>query len=220
MSTATAPRASTTTSAGADVDLVDLVGTDLVGDIAADLVADIDRYLAARRRTAHPLVTATTEELVRAALAELGDRIGRIDQDDQHTAACAPQLPRGLWRVLPDRLLALHPGRATERSTRRHVTVAEHLELTALVLERWGWAKTPTGWRTPTGRRCILGAQAAVFRLGYGTEDTVAAAGAHLNAALRARGIRETYPRWNDQPNVSRDQVLALVRDAATTARR
>lgn len=211
MSTTTTARA----SAPADVDLVDLVGTDLVGDLADALVADIDRYLAARRRTAHPLVTATTEELVRAALAELDNR-----PTSAAASAAVPQLPRGLWRVLPDRLLALHPGRVVERSARRQITVAEHLELTALVLERWGWAQTPTGWRTAGGRRCILGAQAALFHLGYGNEDTATAAGAHLNAVLRARGIRQPFPFWNDQSHVGCDQALALVRDAAIAARR
>lgn len=214
MSTTTTPRASTPATA----DLAAIVGTDLVDEMAAALVADIDRYLAARRRTAHPLVTATTEELVRAALAELDTRHGRaVDVDDP--AAADSRLPGGLWRVLPDRLLALHPARRGEGVARLRITTAEHLELTALVLERWGWAKTPGNWRTTGGRRCILGAQAAVYRLGYGTDDTVAAAGAHLNAILRSRGIRETYPRWNDQPHVTRDQVLALVRDAATAAR-
>jgi len=210
MSTTTTPRA----TPAADLDLANLIGSDLVGDLADALVRDCERYLAARRRTAHPLVTATTEDLVRAALAELDT------PTTGGSTAGEPQLPRGLWRVLPDRLLALHPARRSEGVTRLRITVAEHLELTALVLERWGWAKTPTGWRTPGGRRCILGAQAAVFHLGYGTEDTAAAAGAHLNAVLRARGIRDTYPRWNDKPGTTRDQAVALVREAAAAARR
>lgn len=178
------------------------------------LVAEIERYLTARRRTAHPLVTATTEELIRQALAELGTA----------PAAAAPgpaasTLPRGLWRVLPDRLLALHPGRRGVGVARLRISTAEHLELTALVLERWGWSQTGSRIRTGSGRRCILGAQAAVFRLGYGTEDTAAAAGAHLNAVLRSRGIHRSYPAWNELRDVNRDQVLALVRDAATAAR-
>jgi hypothetical protein len=210
MSTPTRTRA----TAGADVDvdrLVDLVGTDLVEEMATALVADIDRYLVARRRTAHPLVTATTEELVRTALANLPTAPA--------AGPATPVLPRGLWRVLPDRLLALHPARRGEGVTRLRISVAEHLELTALVLEHWGWSKTGRHIRTGAGRRCILGAQYAVFRLGYGTEDTAVAASAHLQAVLARRGIRQPFPQWNDSPDVTREQVLAVVRDAAAAAR-
>lgn len=187
---------------------------DLIAPLAAELTDEIERYLAARRRTAHPLVTETTEELIRQALAELGTRPA------SDPAPTGPHLPGGLWRILPDRLLSLHPGRRGVAVQRMRISTAEHLELTALLLERWGWSKTPGHWRTPGGRRCILGAQAALFHLGYGTEDTAAAAGAHLNGVLRSRGIATAFPQWNDSPHVSRDQVLALVRDAATAARR
>lgn len=178
---------------------------------AALLVREIEQYLAARgRATAHPLVTATTEELVRAALAEL---------DSEPPPDPGPQLPGGLWKVLPDRLLALHPGRRGEMVQRLRITTAEHLELTALVLERWGWAQTGGHVRTTGGRRCILGAQRVLFALGYGTQDTAITAGAHLNATLRARGIHQSYPAWNELPGTTRDQVLTLVRDAAAAAR-
>lgn len=191
-----------------------LPSTDADADL---LVREIERYLTARRRTAHPLVTATTEELIRQALAELGSAPAPAAADP---GPAASTLPRGLWRVLPDRLLALHPGRRGVGVARLRISTAEHLELTALVLERWGWSQTGSRIRTGSGRRCILGAQAAVFRLGYGTEDTAAAAGAHLNAVLRSRGITTPYPQWNELPNVDGRQALALVRDAATAARR
>lgn len=212
MSTPTHDRASRTT---AD-ELSGLLADELIGGLAHDLVADIERYLAARgRTTAHPLVTASTDELVRTALASLpappacGSR-----------PAANAVLPGGIWRILPDRLLALHPARRGEGVARLRIATAEHLELTALVLEHWGWAKTPGHWRTASGARCILGAQAVVFRLGYGSQDTVAAAGAHIQNVLTGRGIREPYPQWNDARHVSRDQALAVVRDAATAARR
>jgi hypothetical protein len=121
--------------------------------------------------------------------------------------------------VLPDRLLTLHPGRRGEADQRARISVAEHLELTALVLERWGWAQSGQRIRTAGGHRCILGAQRVLFVLGYGTEDTAVAAGAHLNATLRARGIREPYPAWNELPHVTRRQALALVREAGAAAR-
>lgn len=180
---------------------------------AGVLIREIEQFLSSRRHTAHPLVTATTEELVRQALAELDDRSDR-------SAEGGPELPGGLWRLLPDRLLALHPGRHGEGKARRRISTAEHLELTALLLERWGWAQTGERIRSTGGRRCILGAQRALHLLGYGTEDTAVAAGAHLNAVLRARGIHQPYPAWNELPHVGGHQALALVREAATSARR
>lgn len=207
MTTATLPRTTPGAPAAPGVELD-----------AAALVREIEQYLAARgRATAHPLVTATTEELVRQALAELD---APVPESAGTGPAADPGLPGGMWRVLPDRLLSLHPARRAAGVERMRISVAEHLELTALVLERWGWARTGGHIRTVGGRRCILGAQRALFALGYGTEDTAIAAGAHLNAALRARGVRQSYPVWNEQGDVDRDQVLALVRDAAAEARR
>jgi hypothetical protein len=100
------------------------------------------------------------------------------------------------------------------------ITPAQHLELTALVLERWGWDQTGNHWRTRGGRRCIAGAQAVLYRLGYGTEHTIDAAGRYLDDALQARGIRDVYWAWNEERHVGRDQALALVREAATAARK
>lgn len=204
----TARTAPTTAELAALVD-----GADLLGPIADELATEIERYLAARRRTAHPLVTATTEELILQALTNLGAAPAA-------TSPTAPELPHGMWRVLPDRLLSLHPGRRREGVARLRISVAEHLELTALVLERWGWAQTDTHIRTTGGRRCILGAQRALFALGYGTEDTAVSAGAHIQGILDGRGIRQPFWQWNDQAHVDRAQVLALVRDAAAAARR
>ncbi|MBY8877472.1 DUF6197 family protein [Actinacidiphila acidipaludis] len=182
--------------------------------LGADLIRDIENYLATQHPqplAAHRLVTATTDQLVRDALAALppapaGDPAGM-------------SLPGGLWRVLPDRLLSLHPARRGEAVARLRITPAQHLDLTALVLERWGWAQTGERLRTCGGRRCILGAQRTVFLLGYGTEDTATAAGDHINNVLRARGIVQPYPRWNEHPHVSGEQALAVVRAAALVAR-
>lgn len=175
------------------------------------LVAEVERYLAARRRTAHPLVTATTEELVRAAL-------GTPATGPAAAVADLP-LPGGLWRHLPDWTLAAWRPRSTF-PVDVPLTAAQHLELTALVLERYGWTGTGAPADQQRGRRCILGAQILLHRIGYGSADTIATAGAHLNGLLRARGISTPYPQWNDQPHVTRDQALALVRAAAVAARR
>ncbi|MFI8911760.1 hypothetical protein ACIGW4_09095 [Streptomyces sp. NPDC053513] len=178
-----------------------------LADEAVLLVREIEQYLTARvRTTAHPLVTKTTAELIAEALG---------------TAPAAPAapvltVPARALRLLPDWVLnfpllrQLHGGG-------RQISVAEHLELTALVIERYGWHRGAL--RSTSGRRCILGAQAVLFRLGYGDETTALAAGHRLQAVLTARGITEPYHRWNDATGRTREEALALVRTAATHAR-
>jgi hypothetical protein len=124
------------------------------------------------------------------------------------------RLPGRAWRILPDRLLALRPHRRTP------VTVRQHLALTALVLEQWGWAQTGTRGhaRTVGGRRCILGAQHAVHALGYGDEYDLAEAGRQVQGALDRRGIQLPYHHWNELPGTTADQALALIHDAAKGA--
>ncbi|MFI6653831.1 hypothetical protein ACIBI8_40450 [Streptomyces sp. NPDC050529] len=168
------------------------------------LVREIEQYLAARTRTtAHPLVTKTTQELVAEALGTAP------------AVAAAAELPGRALRILPDWVLQFpivrhrHGGGA-------NITVTEHLELTALVIERYGWAQNTH--RTTGGRRCILGAQAVLYRLGHGDESTVAAAGHRLQAVLAARGCTLTYAKWNDIPGRTQFDVLALIREAARTA--
>ncbi|MGW4743929.1 DUF6197 family protein [Streptomyces sp. NPDC004290] len=178
-----------------------------LADEAALLVREIERYLTARAcTTAHPLVTKTTAELIAEALGTTP------------AAPAAPVLtaPARALRLLPDWVLnfpllrRLHGGG-------RHISVAEHLELTALVIERYGWHRGAL--RSTSGRRCILGAQAVLFRLGYGDETTALAAGHRLQAVLTARGISQPYHQWNDATGRTRAEALALVRTAATHAR-
>ena len=180
---------------------------DLFDGLADELAAEAESWLHDPARTAHRLVSLPTAELVAQALGTV------------RPAPVAPEastsLPGGLWRVMPARLLSLHPARRGEGVQRLRITATQHLELTALVLERWGWAQSGRRIRTTTGRRCILGAQYAVRRLGYGTQDTALAAGVRLNAALRGRGEHRDYPQWNEQPHVTREQALSLVRAAA-----
>ncbi|WP_318209852.1 hypothetical protein [Streptomyces sp. SJL17-1] len=178
-----------------------------LADEAALLVREIEQYLTARvRTTAHPLVTKTTAELVAEALGIAAP------------AAAAPVLttPARALRILPDWALSFPLLRQLHGAGRR-ISVAEHLELTALVIERYGWHRGAL--RSRSGRRCILGAQAVLFRLGYGDETTALAAGHHLQAVLAAWGITEPYHRWNDATGRTREEVLTLVRTAATNAR-
>ncbi|MCX5225837.1 hypothetical protein [Streptomyces sp. NBC_00233] len=179
-----------------------------LADEAALLVREIEQYLTARvRTTAHPLVTKTTAELVAEALGT------------PTPAAAAPVLtaPARALRILPDWVLNFPLLRQLHGAGRK-ISVAEHLELTALVIERYGWHRGAL--RSTTGRRCILGAQAVLFRLGYGDDTTAIAAGHRLQAVLAQRGITEPYHRWNDATGRSLGEVLALVRTAAANARR
>ncbi|MFD9775500.1 hypothetical protein ACFWZS_00975 [[Kitasatospora] papulosa] len=166
------------------------------------MLRDIEQYLTARA-TAHPLVTKTTEQLIAEALGAPAP-----------AAAPARVLPGRLLRVLPDWVLSV-PAVRHRHGGARPVTVTEHLELTAFVIERYGW--TQNKHRTRSGRVCILGAQAVLFRLGIGDETTVDCAGQRLQAVLRSRGCTLAYHRWNDMPDRTAGEVIALVRAAAWT---
>ena len=186
----------------ADLSLLEL-GAEL------DSADRVESWLHDPARTAHRLVSVPTAVLVAEAL---GVTTGAAP-------AAGPVLPGGAWRVLPDRLLALHPGRRAERLERLRIPVEGHLVLTAAVLEQWGQARTAGrgrhGIRTVSGRRCILGAQRAVFLLGYGTEITAVEAGRRIQGVLNSRGIHDRYQDWNEQPHVTAAQVIGVVRAAA-----
>ncbi|MFD3700234.1 hypothetical protein ACFWUZ_29610 [Streptomyces sp. NPDC058646] len=180
-------------------------------DVTADvLVGEIERYLAARVRTAHPLVTKTTAELVAEALGELAASPAPV-------AAPAPQVrpPAAILRHLPDWCLSLPVVRAWHGGG-RYISAAESLELTALVIEAFGWARGSQ--RDQQGGRCIFGAQYALHRLGYGDVHTMRLASGYLQNTLGAEA--GSYQVWNSHPDRTREQVLALVRAAAANARR
>ncbi|NWF27993.1 hypothetical protein HW130_17260 [Streptomyces sp. PKU-EA00015] len=175
------------------------------------LVVEIERYLAARvRTTAHPLVTKTTNELVAEALAQL-------DTAPPPQGEQAPRLrpPARILRRLPDWALSLPLMRAWHGGG-RIIPAAENLELVALLIERHGWSQGTQ--RDEKGRRCIIGAQYALHRLGYGDVHTLREASAHLQDALGPEA--GSYVVWNDQPARTRDQVLQFVRTAAANARK
>ncbi|AVH97776.1 hypothetical protein C5L38_24230 [Streptomyces sp. WAC00288] len=175
---------------------------------AALLVREIEQYLTARvRTTAHPLVTKTTAELIAEALGTPASAAGPAP-------VLAP--PARALRLLPDWVLSF-PLLRQLHGAGRQISVAEHLELTALVIERYGWHHGAL--RSMSGRRCILGAQAVLFRLGYGDETTAIAAGNRLQVVLAARGISEPYHRWNDAQSRTREEALVLVRAAAAHVR-
>jgi hypothetical protein len=175
-------------------------------DAELDNADRVEAWLHDPTRTAHRLVSVPTAVLMAQAVG--GTTIA---------APAETLLPGRAWRILPDRLLALHPRRG-DRLERLRIPVAGHLHLTATVLEEWGWAKSGQRIRTTSGRRCILGAQRVVHALGYGTEHTAAEAGRQIQGALAERGITMPYPRWNELPGVTGPDALALVREAAKGA--
>lgn len=194
----------TTTAARASHTPADL------GIDADALVQEIERYLAARvRTTAHPLVTKSTDDLVAEALTQLGMAPAPAEPD-------APRLtpPSALLRRLPDWVLSLPLMRAWHGGG-RSITAAEHLELTALMIERHGWNQGAE--RGQKGQLCIWGAQFVLFRLGYGDHDTLRRSSQFLQTTLGSEA--GSYEVWNDRPGRTRDQVLRLVRAAAATAR-
>lgn len=173
---------------------------------ASALIAELEKYLADQApRTAHRLLTKTTAELVAEALAT----------QPSHTQAPTLTAPSRLLRILPDWALSL--TRQLHAGTARHISVAQHLELTALVIEQYGWARGKL--RTVGGGRCILGAQYVLKQLGYGDDNTAAEAGRHLTNILAARGIQQPIHQWNDGHGRTQTEVLHLIREAANNAK-
>lgn len=209
------------------------------------LALEVERYLAARTRatayeepcpacagsdtecghcggggsrpachTAHPLITKTTANLVAEALGTVPEDDEPDDEPPFRPLSAASPLT-GAWRLLPDAWLRIRRPRGAVNY--RPLTVAQHLELTAAILER-DWSQTGGRGRRLT-RRCILGAQVALYAMGYGDAQTAEAAGTYINLALREAGQAGPYEGWNEVPGRTRDQVLALVRAAASMAR-
>ncbi|MEU8749747.1 DUF6197 family protein [Streptomyces chartreusis] len=198
MSTTTLARASRATGAGTETPI----------DFDS-LVVEIERYLAARTRTtAHPLVTKTTRELVDEALREL---------TPAPAVSASPVLnPPPAWlRRLPEWALSI-PLIRNRFGAGCQLTVAEHLELTALIIKRWGWATD--GDRGEHGEVCIRGAQFVLLRLGYGDAGTLHRASARLHEVL-ARGTGGSFIAFNDAPGRTKQQVITLLRTAAIEAR-
>lgn len=176
-----------------------------LAEVDVDLAAEVEAWLRDPSRTAHRLVSLPTGDLVAQA----------IGRQPTQVPVTAPILPRGMWRVLPDRLLALHPGRRADRLGRLRIPVAQHLELTAMVLTEWGWAQPGRHNRTATGARCPRGAQVVLYRLGYGTEHTLYEGARRIQGELTRRGIVTPYWEWNDWTTTTAEQVIGVVRAAA-----
>ncbi|MFD8088655.1 DUF6197 family protein [Streptomyces malaysiensis] len=189
-----------------------LIDASLIAD-GKQLVVEIENFLAtqpARRPnlpTPKPARSGFDLPPVDELIAEAGIVTGPAPRQKKTKDR---GLPGGVWRMLPDWALS------ARRGPRRQVTVTEHLQLTALVIQRYGWCGR--GLRSRTGRRCILGAQAVLYRLGYGDQDTAMAAGRVMDHILTARGIRAHYWEWNDHAGRDEGDVLYLLREAIQAA--
>lgn len=188
-------------------------GASSVDADAKQLVEGIEKFLASRpaKRPAIPAPAPASSSFELPSVDELIAQAGIVTgpaprQKNTKTHG----LPGGMWRMLPDWALA------ARRGSRRDVTVTEHLQLTALVIQRYGWARGSL--RTRSGRRCILGAQAVLYRLGYGDQDTAMAAGRVMDRILAARGIRCHYHEWNDHAGRTEGEVFYLLREAIGAA--
>lgn len=185
-----------------------------LGQAGAQLIAEIEQFLATRpaKRSAipepkPPRGRGSDLPPVADLIAEAGIVTGPAPRQKESKDR---GLPGGVWRILPDWALS------ARRGSRRRVTVTEHLQLTALVIQRYGWCGR--GLRSRSGRRCILGAQAVLYRLGYGDQDTAMAAGRVMDGILRGRGIRCHYWEWNDHPGRDQGDALYLLREAIKAA--
>ncbi|MFF6847116.1 DUF6197 family protein [Streptomyces antimycoticus] len=192
---------------------------DAASQVSADadqLIAEIEQFLASQpaRRPHLPAPKPARGGFdlppVDQLIAEAGIVTGPAPRTKKPPKAKGGQLPGGMWRMLPDWALS------ARRGSRRQVTVTEHLQLTALVIQRYGWCGR--GLRSKSGRRCVLGAQAVLYRLGYGDQGTAMAAGRVMDRILAARGIRAHYWEWNDHAGRDEGDVLYLLREAVEAA--
>lgn len=181
---------------------------------AKQLVREIEQFLATRPAKRPDLPTPKPARSSSIDLPPVDDLITEagIVTGPAPRQKKGRSLPGGVWKMLPDWALA------ARRGARRQITVTEHLQLTVLVIQRYGWCSS--GLRSRSGRRCILGAQAVLHRLGYGDQDTAMAAGRVMDRILRARGMRPgwSYYEWNDMPGRTEGEVLYLLGEAIAAA--
>ncbi|WP_392838769.1 hypothetical protein [Streptomyces sp. LN500] len=116
-------------------------------------------------------------------------------------------LPGRLGAILPDRL---HTWRRIGQADIRPST---HLAYARQVIAEWGWMNDPYRLRNGRGARCICGGLLTAHRLGYGSTDTMNAAGAWILTELRHQAQPWTglIGHWNRQPGRTKEQALALI---------
>lgn len=176
----------------------------LLEQLDSGLIEEIEAFLRAQvKRTAHPLVSKTTEELIREALATAPKERSRPQRPDP--------LPGSLWKIVPDWMVSAR--RMVRHNTVYEISPRQHIELIIGIIEKWGWSKGRL--RTKSGCRCIVGAQLILLRMGYGSEHTMKQAGQMIQSALYARGVSEPYWEWNDDSRRTKHQVIGVLREAA-----
>ncbi|WP_062215767.1 hypothetical protein [Streptomyces sp. NBRC 109706] len=151
------------------------------------LHAGIEQYLTQQAPAAPPSSVGRVDDLIRQAGIVTGP---------------APRQPGRIARAI-----------RRHRAVARQVTVADHLDLAAHIIQTRGWAQRTL--QDARGAVCILGAQTLLVHLGHPREVTERA-GDWLNRQL---GGGATYWQWQDCRWRTRDQVLNLLRTAAANAR-
>lgn len=175
----------------------------LLEQLDSGLIEEIETFLRAQiKRTAHPLVSKTTEELIKEALTSAPTSRPVKNPDP---------LPSNLWGRVPDWMVSAR--RMVRHNTVYEITPQQHIQLIIGIIEKWGWSKGRL--RTKSGSRCIVGAQLILLRMGYGSERTMKHAGQMIQSALYARGVSEPYWEWNDDSRRTKHQVLGILKEAA-----
>jgi hypothetical protein len=165
----------------------------------ARLHREIEQYLTHQATTTRtPAATASLRGVPRPDAAEMVRQAGIV-------TGPAPRQPGRLARALHGR-----PGVRADP-----ITVAAHLDVTARIIEIYGWAQNTTWDRQR--RCCIIGAQSLAVHLGYGDRHLAGEAGAWLDRQLGG-GIR--YWQWQNNRHRTKQQVLDVLRQAAADARK
>jgi hypothetical protein len=147
------------------------------------------------------LLTATTDELVATAIAQIPP-----------PPPAERPLPGRIGAILPDRL------HAWRRIGQPDIRPSTQLAYAHRVLAEWGWQNQPYRLRDARGARCICGAILTAHRLGYGSAATTHRSAAWVLTELRAQGWTGLIGPWNRAPGRTAPQALDLIAYAARRA--
>lgn len=147
------------------------------------------------------LLTATTDELVATAIAQIPP-----------APPAERPLPGRVGAILPDRL------HAWRRIGQPDIRPSTQLAYAHQVLTEWGWQNQQHRLRDARGARCICGAILTAHRLGYGSTATTHRSAAWVLTELRAQGWNGLIGPWNRAPGRTAAQALDLVAQAARRA--
>lgn len=213
---------------------IDAVFADaLAADVAAG-IADRTPLQAPALRTAHPLVTLPTDELVDQAgiatgpcppdphipsptiqYAKAGIRVaGRVTWwlvkgSVYVTAVIVRELTSVVWELITNKPA---PQPELEPAPVQPMRPSDFLLKTSEHLRDRGW----TQFRLEDSRGlCVIGAERSLISSGVGSREIAQRANDHLLAVVRSW----TVPTWNDRLTRNEDQIHEALRAAAARAR-